>query len=49
VISTGSLLNTAKLMTDNSALSRLKELEALEKIRSMIGTLNVYGGFEGKV
>jgi len=36
-------------MTDNSALSRLKELEVLEKITSTIATLNVYGGFEGKV
>ena len=36
-------------MTDNSALSRLKELEALDKIISTIGMFNVYGGFYGKV
>ena len=44
---TRSLLNTAKLMTDNPALARLKELEALEKITSTIDTLNVYGGLDG--
>jgi regulator of protease activity HflC (stomatin/prohibitin superfamily) len=43
---TRSLLNTAKLMKDNPALARLKELEALEKITPMIDTLNVYGGLE---
>jgi len=43
---TRSLLNTAKLMKDNPALARLKELEALEKITQTVGTLNVYGGFE---
>jgi len=41
---TRSLLNTAKLMKDNPALARLKELEALEKITQTVGTLNVYGG-----
>jgi regulator of protease activity HflC (stomatin/prohibitin superfamily) len=41
---TRSLLNTAKLMRDNPALARLKELEALEKITKTVGTLNVYGG-----
>ena len=45
--STRSLLNTAKLMSDNPALARLKELEALEKITQTIGTLNVYGGLDG--
>jgi len=44
---TRSLLNTAKLMNDNPALARLKELEALEKITHTIGTLNVYGGLDG--
>ncbi len=44
---TRSLLNTAKLMNDNPALARLKELEALEKITQTIGTLNVYGGLDG--
>lgn len=44
---TRSLLNTAKLMNDNPALIRLKELEALEKITQTIGTLNVYGGLDG--
>ena len=43
---TRSLLNTAKLMKDNPALARLKELEALEKITAKVGTLNVYGGLE---
>lgn len=43
---TRSLLNTAKLMNDNPALIRLKELEALEKITHTVGTLNVYGGLE---
>ena len=45
--STRSLLNTAKLMSDNPALARLKELEALEKITQTIWTLNVYGGLDG--
>ncbi len=44
---TRSLLNTAKLMKDNPALARLKELEALEKITQTVGTLNIYNGFEG--
>lgn len=44
---TRSLLNTAKLMNDNPALVRLKELEALEKITHTIGTLNVYDGLNG--
>jgi len=44
---TRSLLNTAKLMNDNPALARLKELEALEKITQTIGTLNVYDGLSG--
>lgn len=43
---TRSLLNTAKLMHDNPALVRLKELEALEKITGTVGSLNVYGGLE---
>lgn len=43
---TRSLLNTAKLMKDNPALARLKELESLEKITQTVGTLNVYGGLE---
>jgi hypothetical protein len=43
---TRSLLNTAKLMKDNPALARLKELEALEKITATVGTLNVYGGLD---
>ena len=41
-----SLLNTAKLMKDNPALARLKELEALENVVQKVGTLNVYGGLE---
>ena len=44
---TRSLLNTAKLMDSNPTLMRLKELETLEKVTEKIGTLNLYGGFDG--
>lgn len=44
---TRSLLNTAKLMESNPTLMRLKELETLEKVTEKIGTLNLYGGFDG--
>lgn len=44
---TRSLLNTAKLMTDNPAMLRLKELEALETIAGKIGSLTVHNGTQG--
>lgn len=42
--STRSLLNTAKLMEENSTLYRLKELEFLEKICDRIGSISLTGG-----
>ncbi|OWA36926.1 peptidase [Saccharibacillus sp. O16] len=42
--STRSLLNTAKLMDENTTLYRLKELEFVEKICEKIGTLTLSGG-----
>ncbi|MFD0589667.1 slipin family protein [Paenibacillus sp. GCM10027627] len=42
--STRSLLNTAKLMEDNSTLYRLKELEFLEKICDRVGHISLNGG-----
>ena len=44
VASTRSLLNTAKLMEENTTLYKLKELEYLEKICDRIGTISVSGG-----
>ncbi len=44
---TRSLLNTAKVMADNPAMLRLKELEALEVIADKIGTLTVHSGTKG--
>ncbi|WP_018633213.1 slipin family protein [Neomegalonema perideroedes] len=44
---TRSLLNTAKLMTENPAMMRLKELEALEAVASKVERLIVYGGPKG--
>lgn len=41
---TRSLLNTAKLMTDNPVLMRLKELEALERVTEKIGNIDVRTG-----
>jgi len=41
---TRSLLNTAKLMTDNPVLLRLKELEALERVTEKIGRIDVHAG-----
>lgn len=41
VASTRSLLNTAKLMDENSTLRRLKELEYIEKICEKIGEITV--------
>jgi len=44
VASTRSLLNTAKLMEENSTLYKLKELEYLEKICDKVGNISVGGG-----
>lgn len=41
--STRSLLNTAKLMEDNSVLFKLKEMEYVEKIADKIGEITVAG------
>lgn len=41
--STRSLLNTAKLMEDNSMLYKLKEMEYVEKIADKIGEITVTG------
>jgi regulator of protease activity HflC (stomatin/prohibitin superfamily) len=42
--STRSLLNTAKLMEDNSMLFKLKEMEYVEKIADKINTISLSGG-----
>jgi hypothetical protein len=42
--STRSLLNTAKLMEDNSMLFKLKEMEYVEKIAEKIHTITLSGG-----
>jgi len=44
VASTRSLLNTAKLMEENSTLYKLKELECLERICDKVGSISVGGG-----
>ncbi|MCL1808492.1 MAG: slipin family protein [Clostridiales bacterium] len=44
VASTRSLLNTAKLMEENSTLYKLKELEYLEKICDKVGNISVGNG-----
>lgn len=44
VVSTRSLLNTAKLMDENKTLYKLKELECLERICAQVGNINVNGG-----
>ncbi|MGI9353501.1 MAG: slipin family protein [Rhizobiaceae bacterium] len=44
---TRSLLNTAKVMEENPAMLRLKELEALEKIAGKIQSLTVHSGTQG--
>lgn len=46
---TRSLLNTAKLMTENPAMMRLKELEALETVASKVERLVVHSGPRGLV
>lgn len=42
--STRSLLNTAKLMEQNTMLMKLKELEYMEKISEKIGEITINGG-----
>lgn len=42
--STRSLLNTAKLMEDNSMLFKLKEMEYVEKIAERINNISISGG-----
>jgi len=42
--STRSLLNTAKLMEENSMLFQLKEMEYIEKIADKINSISVSGG-----
>lgn len=42
--STRSLLNTAKLMEDNTMLFKLKEMEYIEKIADKINSISVSGG-----
>lgn len=44
VASTRSLLNTAKLMEENTTLYKLKELEYLEKICDKVGNISVGNG-----
>ncbi len=44
VASTRSLLNTAKLLEENSMLYKLKEMEYLEKIAEKVGEITVSGG-----
>lgn len=43
---TRSLLNTAKVMENNSIALRLKELETLERVTEKVGNLSVYGGLD---
>ncbi len=44
---TRSLLNTAKVMSENPVMLRLKELEALETIAGKVDQLTVHNGTEG--
>lgn len=44
--STRSLLNTAKLMENNTTLFKLKELEHIERISEKISSLNLNGGMQ---
>jgi regulator of protease activity HflC (stomatin/prohibitin superfamily) len=41
---TRSLMNTAKLMEDNTMLMKLKEMEYMEKIADKIGEITINGG-----
>lgn len=43
---TRSLLNTAKVMEDNSTALRLKELETLERVAERIDRISVFGGLD---
>lgn len=43
VASTRSLLNTARLMDENTTLYKLKELEYMEKICENVGNINISG------
>jgi len=43
---TRSLLNTAKVMENNTVALRLKELETLERVTEKVGSLSVYGGLD---
>jgi regulator of protease activity HflC (stomatin/prohibitin superfamily) len=43
---TRSLLNTAKVMEDNSVALRLKELETLERVAERIDKISVFGGLD---
>lgn len=44
---TRSLLNIAKVMEDNPAALRLRELETMEKVTGKINKISVFGGLEG--
>lgn len=44
---TRTLLNTAKVMADNTVMLRLKELEALEAIAGKVERLTVHSGTDG--
>lgn len=44
---TRSLLNTARLMAENPAMLRLKELEALEQIAGKVQSLTIHNGTRG--
>lgn len=43
---TRSLMNTSRVMEDNTVALRLKELETLEKITEKIDRISVFGGLE---
>ena len=44
---TRSLLNTAKVMSENPVMLRLKELEALEVVAGKVDKLTVHNGTQG--
>lgn len=44
---TRALLNTARVMAENPAMLRLKELEALEQIASKVQSLTIHNGTRG--
>jgi regulator of protease activity HflC (stomatin/prohibitin superfamily) len=43
---TRSLLNTARVMEENTTALRLKELETLERVAERIDKISVYGGLD---